>query len=45
MGTFVRSIFDQPDAASVTAQFDRVVAAFEEKPPDAARHLEDVRTC
>jgi transposase-like protein len=43
VATLVRTIFDQPDAASVTAQFDRVVAALEDKLPDAATHLDDAR--
>ena len=43
VATLVRTIFDQPDAASVAAQFDRVVAALEDKLPDAAAHLDDAR--
>jgi len=43
VATLVRTIFDQPDAASVAAQFDRVVAALSEKLPDAAAHLDDAR--
>jgi putative transposase len=43
VATMVRTIFDQPDAASVTAQFARVMAAIEAKFPDAATHLDDAR--
>jgi putative transposase len=38
--TQVRTIFDQPDAEAVHAQFDRVVAALAERFPDAAEHLD-----
>jgi putative transposase len=38
VATLVRTIFDQPDAAEVHAQFDRVVAALEAKLPAAAEH-------
>ncbi len=43
VATLVRTIFDQPDAAEVHAQFDRVVAALEGKLPAAAAHLSDAR--
>jgi putative transposase len=43
VATMVRTIFDQPDAASVRAQFDRVVQTIEAKYPDAATHLDDAR--
>ena len=43
MATQVRTIFDQPDADAVAAQFDRVVAALSEKFGDAAEHLDDAR--
>jgi putative transposase len=43
VATMVRTIFDQPDAASVRAQFGRVVQAIEAKFPDAAMHLDDAR--
>jgi putative transposase len=43
VATQVRTIFDQPDADAVTAQFDRVVAALGEKFGDAAGHLDDAR--
>ena len=39
----VRTIFDQPDAACVRAQFGRVVEAIEARFPDAATHLDDAR--
>ncbi len=39
----VRTIFDQPDAGEVHAQFDRVVAALESKLPKAAEHLAGAR--
>jgi putative transposase len=41
--TLVRTIFDQPDAAEVHAQFARVVAALEAKLPTAAEHLSAAR--
>jgi transposase-like protein len=43
VATLVRTIFDQPDAAEVHAQFDRVVAALEAKLPAAAEHLSAAR--
>jgi putative transposase len=43
VATMVRTIFDQPDAASVRAQFGRVVAAIDARFPDAATHLDDAR--
>jgi putative transposase len=43
VATMVRTIFDQPDAASVRAQFDRVVEAIEAKFPAAAEHLDEAR--
>jgi putative transposase len=39
VATLVRTIFDQPDAAEVHAQFSRVVDALEAKLPAAAAHL------
>jgi putative transposase len=39
VATLVRTIFDQPDATEVHAQFDRVVTALEAKLPAAAEHL------
>jgi len=43
VATLVRTVFDQPDADAVTAQFDRVVEAIEQKFPAAAEHLDDAR--
>ena len=43
VATLLRTIFDQPDADAVHAQFDRVVAALEAKFPAAAEHLDDAR--
>ncbi|HET8729247.1 MAG TPA: IS256 family transposase [Alphaproteobacteria bacterium] len=43
VATMVRTIFDQPDAAEVAAQFARVVDTIAAKYPDAASHLDDVR--
>jgi putative transposase len=43
VATMVRTIFDQPDAAEVAAQFDRVVDALTEKLPAAADHLDRAR--
>jgi transposase-like protein len=43
VATLVRTIFDQPDAAEVAAQFDRVVTALEAKLPAAAEHLATAR--
>jgi len=39
----LHSIYDQPDAAAVHAQFDRVVDALAEKLPKVAEHLEEAR--
>src|SRR3954466_10411024 len=39
----LHSVYDQPDAESVHAQFDRVVDALTEKLPAVAAHLEAVR--
>jgi transposase-like protein len=41
--TLLRTIFDQPDAAAVHAQFDRVVDALLAKFPAAAEHLDAAR--
>jgi transposase-like protein len=43
VATMVRTIFDQPDAASVRARYARVVEAIEAKFPDAATHLDDAQ--
>jgi len=39
----LHSIYDQPDAEAVHAQFDRVVDALAEKLPKVAEHLEEAR--
>ncbi len=39
--TLLRTVYDQPDATSVHAQFDRVLDALEAKFPAAAAHLAD----
>jgi transposase-like protein len=43
VATMVRTIFDQPDAAEVNTQFDKVVDALIEKLPAAADHLDAAR--
>ncbi len=43
VATLVRTIFDQPDADAVAAQFDRVIDAIAAKYPAAAEHLDDAR--
>ncbi len=43
VSTLVRTIFEQPDTASVRAQHAQVVAALEAKFPAAAAHLDDAR--
>jgi putative transposase len=43
VATMVRTIFDQPDAASVREQFARVVDTIATRFPDAATHLDDAR--
>jgi putative transposase len=43
VATLVRTIFDQPDADTVRAQYDRAVAAIAERFPAAAEHLDDAR--
>jgi putative transposase len=43
VATLVRTIFDQPDATAVHAQFERVLDSIEQKFPDAAEHLDDAR--
>jgi len=42
--TLLHSVYDQPDAAAVHAQFDRVLNALEDKLPTVAKHLENART-
>jgi transposase-like protein len=39
----LHSVYDQPDAASVHAQFDRIVDALTAKLPRVAEHLEQAR--
>ena len=39
----LHSIYDQPDADAVHAQFDRVIDALHEKLPTVAEHLEEAR--
>jgi transposase-like protein len=41
--TLLHSVYDQPDADAVHAQFDRVLNALEEKLPAVAAHLEGAR--
>ena len=41
--TLLHSVYDQPDAAAVHAQFDRVLGALEDKLPTVAAHLEAAR--
>ena len=41
--TLLRTVFDQPDAVEVAAQFDRVVDALAAQFPAAAEHLADAR--
>src|SRR5579859_3590272 len=43
VSTLVRTIFEQPDPASVRAQHAQVTAALEAKFPAAAAHLDDAR--
>ncbi|MGI5128235.1 transposase [Pseudonocardia sp. CA-107938] len=39
----LHSVYDQPDAASVHAQFDRILDAVTDKLPKLAEHLDDAR--
>ncbi len=41
--TLLHSVYDQPDADAVHAQFDRILNALEEKLPKVAEHLEGAR--
>jgi len=41
--TLLHSVYDQPDAKSVHAQYDRVLNALAEKLPKVAEHLEQNR--
>jgi transposase-like protein len=40
----LHSVYDQPDAAAVHAQFDRIVDSLTDKLPAVAAHLDDART-
>jgi putative transposase len=40
----LHSVYDQPDAAAVHAQFDRVLDALADKLPQVAKHLDSART-
>ena len=42
--TLLHSVFDQPDAESVGAQYDRIIDALADKLPKVADHLEQART-
>ena len=42
--TLLHSVYDQPDAQSVAAQYDRVLDALTEKLPKVAEHLDAART-
>jgi transposase-like protein len=41
--TLLHSVYDQPDAASVHAQYDRLIDAIAGKLPKVAAHLDDAR--
>src|ERR1700710_451486 len=41
--TLLHSVFDQPDAQSVAAQYDRIIDALSDKLPKVADHLEGAR--
>ncbi len=43
LSALLHSVYDQPDAASVHAQFDRVPDALADKLPEVAEHLEAAR--
>lgn len=43
VAALLRTVFEQPDAASVRAQMASVIAALDEKFPKAAEHLEHAR--
>lgn len=42
--TLLHSVFDQPDAESVVAQYDRVLNALSDKLPKVAEHLDGARS-
>jgi putative transposase len=41
--TLLHSVFDQPDAQSVAAQYDRIIDALSDKLPKVAAHLDNAR--
>ncbi len=41
--TLLHSVYDQPDAASVQTQYDRLIVAVTSKLPKAAEHLDAAR--
>ncbi len=41
--TMLHSVYDQPDAASVHAQYDKLLDAISDKLPAVARHLDEAR--
>jgi putative transposase len=41
--TLLHSVFDQPDAESVAAQYDRIIDALSDKLPKVAAHLDEAR--
>lgn len=41
--TMLHSVYDQPDAASVHAQYDRLVDTVQDKLPKVAAHLDAAR--
>ncbi|OBG87989.1 transposase [Mycobacterium sp. E136] len=41
--TLLHSVFDQPDAESVAAQYDRIIDALADKLPKTVEHLESAR--
>jgi putative transposase len=42
--TLLHSVFDQPDAESVAAQYGRIIDALSDKLPKVAQHLDAART-
>jgi hypothetical protein len=42
--TFLHSVFDQPDAESVGAQYDRIIDALSDQLPKVAEHVEEARS-
>ena len=41
--TLLHSVYDQPDAQSVAAQYDRIIDALADKLPKVAEHLDGAR--